>query len=189
MTRMVIPSARQTRALTCPSEKSGLRRSGAARLRRQTCALVACLTPDPHRAAPSGEAYVFLGVILGGRLGYVLFYKPAYYFQNLAEILYVWQGGMSFHGGLLGLVVAIVIFSRRRGFRMLALGDLVAAAVPIGLFFGRIANFINGELFGRTTDVPWRSYFRTAAICRGIRVSSTRPSSKASSPRSRIVPE
>jgi len=100
-----------------------------------------------------------LGIILGGRLGYVLFYKPAYYFQNPAEILYVWQGGMSFHGGLLGLVVAIVVFSRRRGFRTLALGDLVAAAAPLGLFFGRIANFINGELFGRTTDVPWAVVF------------------------------
>ena len=96
---------------------------------------------------------------MGGRLGYVLFYKPVYYFQNPAEILYVWQGGMSFHGGLLGLVVAIVVFSRRRGFRTLALGDLVAAAAPLGLFFGRIANFINGELFGRTTDVPWAVVF------------------------------
>jgi phosphatidylglycerol:prolipoprotein diacylglycerol transferase len=103
--------------------------------------------------------WAVLGVILGGRLGYVLFYKPAYYFQNPAEILYVWQGGMSFHGGLLGLVVAIVVFSRRRGFRTLALGDLVAAAAPIGLFFGRIANFINGELFGRMSDVPWAVVF------------------------------
>ena len=103
--------------------------------------------------------WAVLGVILGGRLGYVLFYKPADYFQNPAEILSVWQGGMSFHGGLLGLVVAIVVFSRRRGFRTLALGDLVAAAAPIGLFFGRIANFINGELFGRMSDVPWAVVF------------------------------
>ncbi len=104
-------------------------------------------------------SWAVLGIILGGRLGYVLFYKPAYYLQNPVEIVYVWQGGMSFHGGLLGLVVAVLVFSHRRGFPMLALGDLVAAAAPIGLFFGRIANFINGELFGRVTDVPWAVAF------------------------------
>ncbi len=103
--------------------------------------------------------WAVLGVILGGRLGYVLFYKPADHFQNPVEILYVWQGGMSFHGGLLGIVVAILVFSHRRGFPTLALSDLIAAAAPIGLFFGRIANFINGELFGRTTDVPWAVVF------------------------------
>jgi phosphatidylglycerol:prolipoprotein diacylglycerol transferase len=103
--------------------------------------------------------WAVLGIILGGRLGYVLFYKAAYYFQNPVEILYVWQGGMSFHGGLLGLVGVVLVFSRRRGFPTLALGDLVAAAAPIGLFFGRIANFINGELFGRVTEAPWAVVF------------------------------
>ncbi len=88
-----------------------------------------------------------LGVILGGRLGYVLFYKPDVYLANPLEILFVWRGGMSFHGGLIGVAVAIVLFARRRG--VLAFADLVACAAPIGLFFGRIANFVNGELWGR----------------------------------------
>lgn len=103
-----------------------------------------------------------LGVILGGRLGYVLFYKPLHYLQNPVEILQVWEGGMSFHGGLLGVVVAIVLFSRKHGAPLLHFGDLVCGVVPIGLFFGRIANFINGELFGRQADpaeVPWAMVF------------------------------
>ena len=100
-----------------------------------------------------------MGVILGGRLGYVLFYKPGYYFENPQEILFLWHGGMSFHGGLLGVLTAIGVFAWRRGIPVLALGDVVAACAPIGLFFGRIANFINGELFGRPTDVPWGMVF------------------------------
>ena len=103
--------------------------------------------------------YVTLGVVLGGRLGYVLFYKPGFYLGHLGEILAVWQGGMSFHGGLLGVLVAMALFAQRRGIAFLEVGDAVAAAVPIGLFFGRIANFINGELFGRTSDVPWAMVF------------------------------
>jgi phosphatidylglycerol:prolipoprotein diacylglycerol transferase len=90
-----------------------------------------------------------LGVILGGRLGYVLFYRPDFYFANPMEIPALWKGGMSFHGGALGVIVAISIYVRRHGLSWLAFADLVAAATPIGLFFGRIANFINGELFGR----------------------------------------
>ncbi len=101
-----------------------------------------------------------LGVVLGGRLGYILFYKPSFYFHNPAEIFAVWHGGMSFHGGLLGVVTAIVLFSRQRKLNLLAVGDAICAAVPIGLFFGRIANFINGELFGRIApDVPWAMIF------------------------------
>lgn len=100
-----------------------------------------------------------LGIILGGRIGYVIFYNAAYYLQNPLDALEVWRGGMSFHGGLLGMLFAIVVFSRRRGFSSLAMSDLVAAAAPIGLFFGRIANFINGELFGRVADVPWAVVF------------------------------
>ena len=99
------------------------------------------------------------GVILGGRLGYVLFYKPAYYLSNPAEILMVWQGGMSFHGGFLGVIVATILFCRRHQINTLAFGDTIACAAPIGLFFGRIANFINGELFGRVTDSSWGVVF------------------------------
>jgi phosphatidylglycerol:prolipoprotein diacylglycerol transferase len=100
-----------------------------------------------------------LGIVLGGRLGYVLFYKPGFYLANPQEILMVWQGGMSFHGGLLGVAVAEIAFARRRGIPLLALTDIVAAAAPIGLFLGRIANFVNGELFGRPSEVPWAMVF------------------------------
>ena len=100
-----------------------------------------------------------LGILLGGRLGYVLFYKPDFYLANPLEILFIWRGGMSFHGGLLGMVAAEVMFARRRGLPVLALADIVAAASPIGLFLGRIANFINGELFGRPSEVPWAMVF------------------------------
>jgi phosphatidylglycerol:prolipoprotein diacylglycerol transferase len=100
-----------------------------------------------------------LGVVLGGRLGYVLFYKPLDYLQHPLEILYVWHGGMSFHGGALGVIAALLIFSRRRKINVFAFGDIVVLAVPIGLFFGRIANFINAELYGRATDVPWAVIF------------------------------
>lgn len=95
-----------------------------------------------------------LGVVLGGRLGYVLFYNPLYFLQSPLQILKVWEGGMSFHGGLVGVALAIIFFSRHRKLRILAVGDIVAAAAPIGLFLGRLANFINGELFGRVTDSP-----------------------------------
>ena len=100
-----------------------------------------------------------LGVVLGGRLGYVLFYNSAYYFEHPVETLYLWRGGMSFHGGAIGVALAIWLFGRSRGIPLLAFGDIICAAVPIGLFFGRIANFINGELFGRVTDVPWAMVF------------------------------
>lgn len=101
-----------------------------------------------------------LGVVLGGRLGYVLFYKPGYYLSNPLEILKVWEGGMAFHGGLLGVVAAVLLFSRRHSLHPFVLGDRVVTVVPIGLFFGRIANFINGELYGRPApDVPWAMVF------------------------------
>jgi phosphatidylglycerol:prolipoprotein diacylglycerol transferase len=103
--------------------------------------------------------WTVLGVILGGRLGYVLFYQLDSYLSSPIEILYVWQGGMSFHGGLLGMVVAVILFCRKRHLDLFPVGDLIAFAGPIGLFFGRIANFINAELFGRTTDVPWAVVF------------------------------
>ena len=100
-----------------------------------------------------------LGVILGGRLGYVLFYQPSRYLAEPLEALYLWHGGMSFHGGLTGVLCAIALFAWKRGLPGLALGDVVAAAAPIGLFFGRIANFINGELWGRVSDAPWAMAF------------------------------
>jgi phosphatidylglycerol:prolipoprotein diacylglycerol transferase len=100
-----------------------------------------------------------LGVILGGRFGYVLFYKPAYYLSYPLEIFMVWQGGMSFHGGLLGVAATLVVFAWRRKIPVLALADIVAAAAPIGLFLGRVANFINGELYGRASDLPWAMVF------------------------------
>jgi phosphatidylglycerol:prolipoprotein diacylglycerol transferase len=100
-----------------------------------------------------------LGVVLGGRLGYVLFYNPGYYLGHPIEALYLWHGGMSFHGGALGVMAAIALFTRGRGIPMLAFADIICEAVPIGLFFGRIANFINGELFGRVTEVPWAMVF------------------------------
>lgn len=103
--------------------------------------------------------WVTLGIILGGRLGYILFYSPAVIWTNPVEILQVWHGGMSFHGGALGVMLAIIGFSRANGLDLLRLGDLVAACAPIGLFFGRIANFINGELWGRPTEVPWGVIF------------------------------
>ena len=99
--------------------------------------------------------WVTLGIIVGGRLGYILFYMPSLIWEAPLEILQVWKGGMSFHGGLLGVITAIVFFARANKIDLLRLGDLVAPAVPIGLFFGRIANFINGELWGRHTTLPW----------------------------------
>lgn len=103
--------------------------------------------------------WAVFGVILGGRLGYVLFYKPGHYLSNPSEILQTWQGGMSFHGGLLGVLVATWLFCRLRDIRFWAFMDLVAIVTPFGLFFGRIANFINSELWGRTTDVAWGVVF------------------------------
>jgi len=100
-----------------------------------------------------------LGVILGGRIGYVLFYKPGYYIYHPLEAFYVWHGGMSFHGGAIGVTIAIFLFARARKAPFFAFSDIVTAAIPIGLFFGRVANFINGELFGRPTDIPWAMIF------------------------------
>jgi phosphatidylglycerol---prolipoprotein diacylglyceryl transferase len=103
-----------------------------------------------------------MGVILGGRLGYVVFYKPGYYLSHPAEILAVWQGGMSFHGGLLGVILALLLFSRRRGQPFLRIMDFVAPLVPLGLAAGRLANFINGELWGRASSLPWAMVFPQA---------------------------
>ncbi|OGA12452.1 MAG: prolipoprotein diacylglyceryl transferase [Betaproteobacteria bacterium RIFCSPHIGHO2_12_FULL_69_13] len=103
-----------------------------------------------------------LGVILGGRLGYVLFYKPAYYAAHPLEIFAIWQGGMSFHGGLLGVMLAMAFAARRHGVDWLRVMDFVAPLCPLGLAAGRMGNFINGELWGRVTDLPWGMVFRGA---------------------------
>lgn len=100
-----------------------------------------------------------IGVILGGRLGFVLFYNPEFYLQNPLEIFKIWNGGMAFHGGLAGVIIAIILYARKRGISVLSFCDVMATAAPFGLFFGRIANFINAELWGRTTDVPWAFVF------------------------------
>ena len=113
----------------------------------------------PQTALDDFLAWAVLGVILGGRLGYVLFYQPGHYLANPLAILEVWRGGMSFHGGLVGTAIAMILFAQARRIPLLALTDLVAAATPIGLGLGRIANFINGELYGRPTDVPWAVVF------------------------------
>jgi phosphatidylglycerol:prolipoprotein diacylglycerol transferase len=103
--------------------------------------------------------YVAAGVLLGGRLGHVLFYDPAYYLSDPLGIFALWRGGMSFHGGLIGSIVGAALFARRFQTNTWSVLDLCAAAVPIGLFFGRLANFINGELWGRATSVPWAMVF------------------------------
>ena len=103
--------------------------------------------------------WAVIGVIVGGRLGYILFYNFSFYASHPLAIFQVWKGGMSFHGGLLGVVAASVLYARRIGMPLLRFADVVAVAAPVGLFFGRIANFINGELYGRVTDVPWGVVF------------------------------
>jgi phosphatidylglycerol---prolipoprotein diacylglyceryl transferase len=103
--------------------------------------------------------WVTLGIILGGRIGYVLFYNAPYFIEHPAEIVQLWKGGMSFHGGFLGCVAAVLLFAWRRGIPWLSLGDITCAVAPIGLFLGRLANFINAELWGRVTDVPWAMVF------------------------------
>jgi phosphatidylglycerol:prolipoprotein diacylglycerol transferase len=103
--------------------------------------------------------WVTLGIIIGGRAGYVLFYNPAYFFAHPLEIIQLWKGGMSFHGGFLGCVIAVIGFARYRGIPVLSLGDIVCAVAPIGLFLGRVANFVNAELWGRAGDVPWAFVF------------------------------
>lgn len=103
--------------------------------------------------------YGVLGVVLGGRLGYVLFYNPAQYLSKPMEIFAVWQGGMSFHGGLLGVIAATLFFCRRRQLPILLTGDILVTAATVGLGLGRVGNFINGELWGRVTDLPWGMVF------------------------------
>jgi phosphatidylglycerol:prolipoprotein diacylglycerol transferase len=115
--------------------------------------------PMARRHADDMVFYATLGIILGGRLGYVLFYKPAYYFSEPLQILRLWDGGMSFHGGVIGTSLGIFYLARKNGLNWLRIHDYVACCVPFGLFFGRLANFVNHELWGRTTDMPWGVIF------------------------------
>ena len=104
-------------------------------------------------------SYLIIGIILGGRLGYVIFYNIKYYLSNPIEILMIWQGGMSFHGGLLGVLIATIIFAKKNNVNKYIFLDLISASAPIGIFLGRISNFINSELYGRKTDVLWSVVF------------------------------
>jgi len=106
--------------------------------------------------------YLVLGIILGGRLGYIFFYNLEYYIKNPFDIFFIWQGGMSFHGGLLGVIFAIFIFSKIKNISFFKLTDIVACVAPIGIFLGRVANFINGELFGKISQLPWAVVFPEA---------------------------
>jgi len=131
----------------------------------QYCKALTARTPDGALTRAAFDDFLLwatLAVLFGGRLGYVVFYQPGHFLAHPGQALMLWQGGMSFHGGLLGVVLAIVLFARKRGLRLLAFADVIACAAPIGLFFGRIANFINGELWGRPApDVPWAMAFPT----------------------------
>ena len=103
--------------------------------------------------------YLIIGIILGGRLGYVLIYNLNYYLNNLIEILYIWKGGMSFHGGMIGIIVSNYIFTKKKNMNFFYFSDVISLTAPIGLFFGRFANFINAELYGTKTNMPWGVIF------------------------------
>ena len=112
--------------------------------------------------------WIIVGIILGGRLGFVLFYQPGYYLSHPAEILMIWQGGMAFHGGFLGVALAWWVFCARNGIPRMQAADMMALATPVGIMLGRIANFINAELWGRPTDAPWGVVFPVqGALCEG----------------------
>lgn len=115
--------------------------------------------PMGRRHADDLVFYATLGIILGGRLGYVLFYAPEMFLQPL-RLIQLWEGGMSFHGGVIGVTIAIFLLARRQGLSWLRIHDYVACCAPFGLFFGRLANFVNGELWGKPADVPWAIVFR-----------------------------
>jgi len=106
--------------------------------------------------------WAMLGIIIGGRLGYILFYNFSFYINSPIKILYVWQGGMSFHGGLIGITLSILLFTMKNNLKFLNLTDLICAAAPIGIFLGRISNFLNGELWGKESSLPWAITFKCA---------------------------
>ena len=116
-------------------------------------------SPLRHETVDILLNYVLIGVIIGGRLGYILFYNSAYYLAHPVAMLRIWEGGMAFHGALLGIAVAVLIMTKRHNVPFFVLTDRIALVVPIGLFFGRLSNFINGELYGRVTTLPWAMVF------------------------------
>ena len=132
-------------------------------------------SPDLWRGAPPMKPeqvddfllWATLGTVIGGRLGFILLYEPGLFLRDPARIFAVWEGGMAFHGGVLGVTLAIALFARLNRIPFLSLGDLTTAAVPFGLFFGRLANFINGEVYGRLTDVPWAVEFPASVLDAG----------------------
>jgi phosphatidylglycerol---prolipoprotein diacylglyceryl transferase len=129
--------------------------------------LWAAQSPMQPQQADDFLFWATLGTVLGGRLGFFLFYEPSLLFKNPLQFLRIWEGGMAFHGGLLGVGLATYIFGRRNNIPVRTLMDLSAAAVPFGLFFGRIANFINGEIYGRLTDAPWAVDFPSRFLLKG----------------------
>lgn len=136
---------------------------GRLRLRHQPYASITQPRPWLPRDVEDILFLGVVGVVAGGRLGYCLFYQPAYYLQHPLEVFYVWQGGMSFHGGLIGVMVAQLWYARSRGRPFMQVMDFVAPCVPTGLAAGRLGNFINGELWGRVSDVPWAVVFPQSA--------------------------
>ena len=108
--------------------------------------------------------YLVIGIILGGRLGYVIFYNLEYYTQNLLEIFKLWQGGMSFHGGLIGIIISTILFSKKSNTNFFKFADIISCVAPIGILLGRMANFINGELYGKITTLPWGVIFPYAGL-------------------------
>ena len=125
--------------------------------------------PSPMRPEQADDFlfWATIGTVIGGRLGFFLFYEPGMLFSHPLQFFRIWEGGMAFHGGLLGVGLAVWLFARRNRIPVRSLMDLSAAAVPIGLFFGRIANFINGEIYGRLTDVPWAVEFPARVLAKG----------------------
>ncbi|MEM9798099.1 MAG: prolipoprotein diacylglyceryl transferase [Pseudomonadota bacterium] len=116
-------------------------------------------TPMSRAQLEDVMTWVIVGIVLGGRLGYVLFYQPGYYLENPGRALAIWEGGMSFHGGAIGTGLAVIIFAMRNGIPIRSILDIAGLVAPLGLFFGRVANFINAELWGRPSDVPWAVIF------------------------------
>ncbi|MCI4663971.1 MAG: prolipoprotein diacylglyceryl transferase [Neomegalonema sp.] len=130
-----------------------------ARLMRRETLWQGAKAPMPADQTDLLLIWMAFGVVLGGRLGFVIFYEPGLLWPNPLQALKIWQGGMAFHGGMLGVIIAVLIIAKMRNESPLSIGDAIACATPIGLFFGRIANFINGELWGRPTDLPWGMVF------------------------------
>ena len=123
------------------------------------CKKILIKNPDINQKFDDYITFLIIGIILGGRLGYVLFYNLNYYTSNIVDIFKIWQGGMSFHGGLMGIIIASILFAKKNNQDTFIYTDLVSLVAPIGIFFGRIANFINSELYGKVTDVPWAVTF------------------------------